>query len=223
MSFGPEQSLKRQADLHRRELNGEDVSVKLSDGEIRAIEDKVKALEKIFSERIIAKFKLEIQFGKNRTSSGQPFAGVVTMWLSGTKLNGGGDEKVYECPNPRCGQLILPHQIDNNRSICPHCGNIWKSEDTIGERFFKLTDQNWAHAVLQMFSKVDMNADIYLKYHPTDIRYQTAMELARDRGGEEVAKARKNRGLFIYPLANIIRDTKNGSDLYKRIRIFINA
>ena len=68
-----------------------------------------------------------------------------------------------------------------------------------------------------------MDADIYLKYHPTDIRYKAALELARNRGGEELAKARKRRGLHIYPLRNIINDTKHGSDLYKRIRIFINA
>ena len=49
------------------------------------------------------------------------------------------------------------------------------------------------------------------------------MEMARARGGEHIAKARVNRGLHIYPLKNIITDTKNGADLYKRFLAFITV
>ena len=234
--FGPAQSLAKQRELFDREAAGETIAPTMSDGEIRRLEEKVKALDKLLREDLRAKYKLEIHFGKGRTSRGQPFAGAVATWISGTKLHGGGDEKVYECPGAQCGELILPHQIKpgwrkgkdgkeymTSMSICGHCGTVWESSETIGERFFKLTEQDWAFAILRRFRKVGMDADLYLKYHPTDVRFQTAMELARNRGGEEIAKARKNRGLHIYPLANIIKDCKNGSDLYGRIRAFINA
>jgi len=49
------------------------------------------------------------------------------------------------------------------------------------------------------------------------------MEMARSRGGEAVNKARNNRGLHIYPLKNIIKDTSNGADMYKRILSFIKS
>ena len=98
-SFGPEQSLKRQKELYEREQAGETVISSMSDGEIRRIEEKVKALEKLLRDKVRARYKLEIHFGKNRSSMGmrssQPFAGAVTYWLSGTKFHGGGDEKIY--------------------------------------------------------------------------------------------------------------------------------
>lgn len=234
--FGPGQSLGRQTELYDREQHGETIVTAMSDGEVRHLEDKIKALDKLLKEQVRAKYKLEIHFGKNRTSRGAIFAGAASFWLSGTKFHGGGDEKIYECPGQECGHFILPHQIkpgwrkDKNgkeymtsMSICGYCGEVWESSQTIGERFFKLTEQKWAFAILRLLQKLDMDADIYLKFSPTDIRYKTMMELARNRGGEEIAKARKNRGLHIYPLPRIIKDLSNGSDLYGRIRAFLNA
>jgi hypothetical protein len=230
--FGPEASLRRQMDLKKRELSGEVIKVEMSSQELAAVNERIKQLGMLLQGQIRAKYKIEVVFGKNRTSRGAAFAGATSLWLSGTKFHGGGDEKLYECPNPECGALIFPHQITQQTvesgefcsiSLCGHCGRRWKSEETIGERFFKLTEQDWAFAILRQIQKLELNADIYLKYSPTDIRYQAMMEMARQRGGEEIAKARKNRGLHIYPLKNIIKDTKHGADLYKRIRTFINA
>lgn len=241
--FGPEGSLKHQAELLDRELAGEDTSVVMSGEELERLERQIKAMDRLLEEEIRAKYKLEVQFGKGRVGRGmrsaQPFAGVMSAWLSGSKFHGGGDEKIFECPAPDCGAWILPHQITQKTvvrkeggkeieefmslSYCGECAKIWRSEQTTGERLYKLTEQNWAYAILQMFRRLGMDADIYLKYHPEDIRYKAAMEVARNRGGEELAKARKNRGLHIYPLKNIIKDTKHGSDLYGRIRAFINA
>lgn len=233
--FGPGSSLQRQAEIYDLEQKGEYKPQPLTESELNALEAQVKAMQKLLSEQVRAKYKLEVQFGKHRTSRGQPFAGVMSAWLSGTKFHGGGDEKIFECPNPECGAWILPYQITQRTvvidgkeefkslSYCGKCGKIWESHQTIGERFCKLTEQHWAYAILRMFQKLQMDADIYLKYHPTDVRYKAMMEMARNRGGEEIAKARKNRGLHIYPLKNIIRDTKHGADLYKQIRKFINA
>lgn len=237
--FGPGSSLKRQAELYDREQAGEITTVQMTGEELQALENQIKAMDRLLQDEIRAKFKLEVQFGKSRTSRGQPFAGVMSAWLSGSKFHGGGDEKIFECPAPDCEEWILPHQITQRTvvrkvdgrdveefmslSYCGKCARIWRSEQTIGERLYKLTEQDWAFAILKMFRRLGMDADIYLKYHPTDVRYQAMMEMARNRGGEEIAKARKNRGLHIYPLKNIIKDTKHGSDLYGRIRAFINA
>ena len=239
--FGPATSLQRQRELYDREAAGEDTTVVLGGQELEHLELRIKAMEKLLQDEVRAKYKLEVQFGEGRVGRGirsaKPFPGSMSIWLSGSKFHGGGDEKVFECPN--CDALIFPYQITqrtvverrNGRDVesfksmsyCGRCARIWSSEQTTGERLCNLTEKNWAHAILNVMRRLDLNADIYLKYHPTDIRYQTMMEMARERGGEEVAKARRNRGLHIYPLKNIIKDTKNGSDLYGRIRAFINA
>lgn len=233
--FGPAQSLQNQMELKKRELGGETIKVTMSPEELAAVNAQMKQLGLLLQEQIRAKYKVEVHFGKGRTSRGQPFAGAISLWLSGTKFHGGGDEKLYECPREDCGTLIMPGQIDQKTvmvegksqfrsvSVCSGCGTTWFSEQTTGERLLKLTEQDWAFAILRQLQKLELNCDLYAKYSPTDIRYQTAMEMARNRGGEEIAKARKNRGLFIYPLKNIIKDSKHGADLYKRIRAFINA
>jgi hypothetical protein len=228
--FGPTDSLKDETAL----LKGEKSEVTLSEAELNAVKAKIDAMRLLLQRHVVAKYKVEVQFGKARSST-TPFPGVISLWLSGTKFNGGGDEKIYECPRDTCGALIMPDQITQSQviengvpdfksvSICGKCGTAWESSKTSGERFYKLTTQNWAIAILKMFRKVHMNADIYLKYHPTDIRYKAAMELVRNRGGEEIAKARSSRGVHIYPLKNIIMDVKHGSELLKRIGVFISS
>ena len=195
----------------------------LSEEEQKSIKDKILALDKFFGNAILAKYKIELHFGKDR-SSWKPFAGMLSIFTSGSKLHGGGDEKAYLCPNSDCGQVLTGYKSRiGNKIICLSCGKFWKSTEIIGEIFYNLTPQKWAHVIHRMFVHLGHNADIYLKYHPTDIRYQTSMELARDRGGEELNKTRYSRGLHIYPLKNIITDTKNGAELYKRFITFITS
>jgi hypothetical protein len=183
---------------------------------------------------VVAKYKLEITFGKNRTSRGLAFTGLMHYWLSGAKLHGGGDCTVWECP--RCENIIHPHEegkdvfkdkkgnaVIKDVRICSGCGGKWLLKDVVEFRHFKLTEQNWAHAILKGFRRLNLDADIYMTYHPEDIRYKTSLELARNRGGEEIAKAVSRAGLHIYPLKNIIIDTRNGAGLYDQIRRFINA
>jgi hypothetical protein len=203
----------------------------LSDDEVQAIKTKIKALDKYFGNKVVAKYKLDVMFGKER-STWKPCAGAISIYTSGGKLNGGGDEKLYICPRPDCGGVIPPirrfvKETKEGKAVacvpCPACGVLWPEEELIGEILCRLTPQDWALAILRMFSKLEHNADIYLKYHPTDIRYQTAMEAARAQGGEAINKARENRGMHIYPLKNIIKDTGAGAQLYDRILAFIRA
>lgn len=203
----------------------------LSEEEVKAIKHRMQKLDEFFGQRVVAKYKIEVVFGKER-STWKPCAGAISFYVSGSKLNGGGDEKLYLCPRPDCGGIIPPlrrfvKQTKDGRAIahvpCPHCGVMWPENDLIGEIFCRLAPKDWALAILRLFAKFEHNADIYVKYHPTDIRAKTAMEVARPRGGEEMNKARKQRGLHIYPLKNIIKDTGAGAQLYDRILAFITA
>ena len=65
--------------------------------------------------------------------------------------------------------------------------------------------------------KIGSNADIYAKYSPTDPR--TVM-MSRNYN---YRTAREKKGLTIYPLENILKDTLSGSTLESRFRAFITA
>jgi hypothetical protein len=205
--------------------------IELSDDEALAVAERLKALKKFFGEKVSARYKIEVQFGKAR-STWKPFHGAMSIYLSGTKLNGGGDEKLYLCPRDDCDGIILPidrfvEETKGGQAIarvpCPSCQTMWAENDLVGELLFNLVPKDWALAVLKMFARLEHNADLYLKYHREDIRYQAGIEIARHAGGEMLAKARKSRGLHIYPLKNIIKDTGAGAQLYDRILAFINA
>lgn len=199
-------------------------SVAMSEGDVKALAKKMEALDKLLKDQVRAKYKIEVQFGKGRSAGGpKHFPGAISLYLSGTKFHGGGDEKLYMCPTEGCIGVIDPKYRNGSQVLCPKCDRIHDENTLVGELLYRLTPQNWAFAILRLFERLEHNADIYLKYHPTDVRYQTMMEMARAQGGEQIAKARKNRGLHIYPLKNIIVDTKNGADLYKRILAFITA
>lgn len=222
MSYGPEE----QTELYDRlEKDGRySISIDdLTEEERQNVSKSMEAFDRLIGEKSpMARFKIEIQFGKGR-SIWKPFPGVLSVFISGERFHGGGDGKVYLCPKPDCGAVIYPHERVGGYLRCRACGKMWKQESVIGELFFFLPPPKWAAVVHRMFVKLEHNADIYCKYHPTDIRYQTAMEMARSRGGEAVGKARSQRGLHIYPLKNIIRDTSAGAQLYDRFLAFINA
>ena len=205
--------------------------IELSESETRAVAEKLRTFKEVFGEKINARYKIEVQFGKAR-STWKPFHGAMSLYLSGTKLNGGGDEKLYMCPREECSGIILPierfvQETATHKAIarvpCPKCQLMWDENALVGEVFFNLTAKNWAEAIHKMFVRLDHNADIYLKYHRDDIRHHAALEIAKHAGGEEIAKARTTRGLHIYPLKNIIKDTGAGAQLYDRFLSFIYA
>jgi len=220
--YGPQESKALQKRLEQEQRFTVDTD-DLSGDERHAIMEKMKAVDALFGGRqLTAKFKIEVHFGKGR-STHKPFPGAVSVFLSGSRMHGGGDDKIYLCPRPDCGNVIYPHERIGPKLMCRTCGNMWMSDDVVGELMFFLAPPKWATVIHRLFVKLDHNADIYLKFHPLDIRVQTAMEMARARGGEHVNKARRNRGLHIYPLKNIVKDTSNGSQLYDRFLAFIKA
>lgn len=189
------------------------------------------------SDLVPAKYKIEIHFNKNRTIAG-PNTAAVTIFESGCRLNGEGDELVYLCserdkglalnaegvkdrPVLRgyngCGAIIEGKNIRGGVASCKQCQSMLNSENLTSTLLVHLTTERLAALVTDMFRKLKSDADIYVKYHPTDIRAQ----LLSDANGLD--KGRMSRGLTIYPLANIIKDTANGTPLENRMKALFSA
>jgi hypothetical protein len=186
-----------------------------------------------------AKYKIELHFGKDRTVTG-PNICAISAYESGKHLNGEGDEMMYICserdrglhvggqvakvndaPVQRgtdgCGAFIPGRQIKGGFAMCSSCERVVKADALTNTLFVSLPTKRLAALVTTWFRKLDSNCDIYVKYHPSDIRY-IAME--QDHG---LDKARMLRGLSIYPLANIIKDTTAGSAIESRFVTFLSS
>lgn len=175
---------------------------------------------------IRAGYKIEITFDKNRTTQG-PNAVMIKIYESGKFFHGGGDDMMYWCKDvnsqapwresPGCGQPLPSSAIRGPFARCPNCLHVIDVRYLTSERLFRNTTQDLATIVEGIFHELKDNADIYCKYHRTDIRYLACEQTY----GEE--KARALRGLFIYPLKNILADTANGASLVGRIRALLSA
>lgn len=190
-------------------------------------------------EHLAAMYKIEIHFGKKRTMSG-PNVCAVSAYESGRHLNGDGDEMMYICSerdrglmvggqvtkdkdasiqkgNDGCGAFISGKNLKGGLAMCGSCSRVIKAEALTNSVFFSLSNKQLASKITDWFRKLDSNCDIYVKFHPTDIRY-LAMQKAHG-----LDKARMLRGLSIYPLANIIKDTTAGASLESRINAFLSS
>jgi len=189
---------------------------------------KQAAFDQLLEQEQKAKYKIEVMFRHTRRSTGL-IDGSLSVWESGTRLNGEGDTKAYFCPGRQTRrsdcEAIIPDEtaFGNGRLACPGCGIVWKSEEVFGEVFFKQPTERWADTLVRFYARLSHNADIYLKYPKHDVRAIAAQEQAKQLGGAQYAKLRSEKVLYIYPLKNIIKDTSNGSDLYKRFFALLTA
>lgn len=169
---------------------------------------------------IRAKYKIEITFEKGRTMKGPNLLGIQ-VWESGKRFHGGGDDLAFFCLNEEgdagCGGVITSDCIKGDIAMCPHCNRGIKSEALTNILVGRVTSQNLAKKVEKLFHQLNDSADIYLKYHKTDVRY-IAMERAK---GPDVAKRLK--GMHIYLLKAIIADTSHGASLIGRIQAFLTS
>jgi hypothetical protein len=174
---------------------------------------------------VIAKYKVEVTFTHRRRHSGLNECGI-RIWQSGSKFHGGGDEGVHWCidtseVDPRraqgCRGLIFNEDITGGVAFCRTCQKGIVAAKLSDIYYMNETPAKIALRLNQFFRQLGSNADIYLKFHKSDIRY-IAMERAK---GPEVA--RKLKGMAIYPLKNIIKDTSAGADLTNRFKIFLMA
>ena len=213
-----------------REVKWEDVDKKtqeLSREELHNLEKKREAFDKLLEENKKAKYKIEVMFRHSRRSTGL-IDGILSIWESGTKLSGEGDAKVYFCPSKtlRKGtcEAILP-DVSNGfgHLVCPNCGMRWKDDEVFGEVFFKLPYEKWAEVLVTYYARTGHNSDIYLKYPKHDVRVIASKEQEKQLGGEQYAKLRSEKVLYIYRLDRIIKDTSSGSTLYDRFKALLTA
>jgi hypothetical protein len=184
-----------------------------------------------------AKYKVEIHFNKDRTIAG-PNTAAVTVFESGARLNGDGDELVYICSQrdkglalnapdvedkpvirgyDGCGNIIPGAQLRGGAAMCTTCNAIINSEQLTSTLLVHLPTKKLSVLVTDLFRRLGSDADIYIKYHPTDIRAQI---LNNPHG---LDKSRMSRGLTIYPLHNIIKDTSGGASVEGRFEALFSA
>ena len=191
--------------------------------EQEALTKKQEAVDKFFSDKIVAKYKIEIQFGKGRSVNNH-FPGSIHVYRSGSALAGGGDEVLYPCPDDKCIGYIEPEHVTPEYAVCPVCLMRWRRIEDMNEgRLYRLTHSKWAEVILKVFGKLGHNADVYLKSHPEDIRDKSLLEQMRQRKGEEYMKTYKSRVYVMYPLERIVKDAHAGKDLYKLFLAFVTA
>lgn len=197
--------------------------VELSADEQEALQRKKEALDKFFGENRKAKFKIELHFGKGRSSNG-PFAGSLHVYRSGSVLAGGGDEILYPCPDNKCSGYMEPEHVAVEFAFCPVCHKKWhKIKDMNEGRLFKLPAQKWAKVIAKVFNNLHGDADIYLKSHPQDIRRASLLEQMRERRGDDYRGVHEKRVYVMYSIDRIMKDLHAGADLEKRLLAFVTA
>ncbi len=196
------------------------------------IEQKVKDLMGLMTTRddLQAKFVLDILFNDER-SHHHAFSGFVMAFTNGGALHGGGDEKVYFCPNKVdrkghtaiCAAPIPPNLIKHGIGICLACKRPSKDKDFIGEVLFKLPMESWPKVMERFFYRLECNADIRIGIFKNDLRDATAKEQERQMHGDLLNKVRREREWVRYSLAALVKDGTAGATLQGRLRAFLRA
>lgn len=214
--------------VHATPIQLEEVNaVEMTPGELEAIKQRMKDMDKVFEAEKKGKFKIELFFSRAR-SLWQPTPGAMSFWESGSKLHGGGDAKIYLCPGKKlgksdCSSFILDAGNASSHLYCNKCRTMWKGEEVIGEHMAVLTMKKWAEVFLYYYVRLEHDADLVIKYSPDDIRTVTMLEQAKSMGGEALEKVRGKRARGVYPLNRIIKDTSAGADLLGRFHAFLTA
>ena len=185
------------------------------------------ALDADRASRNLAKFKIDLQFSSGYSTL-KPSVGILSFWESASKLHGGGDGKLYMCPSKTIGisdcEAFIPTSAQGEGfGLCADCEGLWKDAQLVGEVGYVLTSAGWAEVLFYWFKKMNMLADLRIKYPPDDIRKVATKEQNKQLMGELLSPARNRRVTRIYPLANIIKDTSAGADIEGRILSFVKA
>jgi hypothetical protein len=199
------------------------------------------------SDKAKARYKIEVHFGKDRTTLGLCTCAIL-IWESGKRFHGGGDEKMYWCGYKDCSKPIRSSAFGPYHAVCPHCQrecfldpesramHIKKLKNTgqplngidmlpliVGEKLMKVPAMRIAEFMTHIWHQLECDADIYLKYHPSDIRFNLNDPDGKLKVIDTLDNARTKRGLMIYPLKNILKDVSAGADVTKRFLSMITA
>jgi hypothetical protein len=211
-------------------VEGATLPVELSAEEAEAYMKKATALAELLKDtQVTAKYKLEVAFGRNRTVSGLT-PGLLSFWASGSRFHGGGDDKIYLCPaywtgKSTCRAPILESYLGGGTAVCPACGTVWAVKDLVGEVCLNLPMRKWADALYLYFRHFEYDCDLYMKPAKDDIRARSLAQVQRQTwaGTQALDKLREERLRVIYPLRNIVRETRAGASLLGRIYAFLTA
>jgi hypothetical protein len=172
--------------------------------------------------QVRAKYKIEVTFGPQRTTQGPNMVGIQ-LWESGKHFHGGGDELMYWCKDNReghdegCWAPIPGQNIKSGIAFCSNCQRTVNADLLTNMKIGRVSTRTLAKDLALLFRQLGTNADIFIKYHYSDPRYRA---MAKERG-EKVAKRLK--GMHIYPLKNILKDTSAGADLAGRFFAFLTS
>ena len=221
--------------------------VELVDAPNKPVTEEVTQ-DTIKSQEIQAKFKIEIIFGKDRSMSNLKCStGAMVLWYSGRKMHGGGDDRMFWCPYKDCDKPLVSEAFSLYSVVCPtfhrECFTDAQSKQAHirqlrreGKdsrpleqmpivnpiKMFKMTPPNIAKFIEKVWRDLGCNADIYLKYHPSDIRYDYLHESEKVIP-DHLDNVRRVSVPMIYPLKNIIKDTSAGAEPWKRFLAMITA
>ena len=223
----------------------------LTDEDRDGVKQRMLAVDKLFAEQGLAKYKIELMFGVSRSGASryEPVPGIVQYFESGGKTHAGGDVKLYicpaktfkqqglrECPTPAHAEhkLPVPKTSDCEAPLvfsrngfgliyCGSCKQLWAAEQVVGEIAYRLPMRKWADVVYKHFRALDMNSDIVVKFTYDDIRAAALMEQTRELRGDKLTPVRQNRPTGIYKFSSILRDVNAGADLLKRIYAFLTV
>lgn len=221
-------------------------SDRIAVGHLRAQPTQHEAdTEAILAPAARGRYKIEIHFGKDRTSHGLCSL-CLTIWESGLRLHGGGDEKMYWCGYQDCRKPLAVSNFGYAHVVCPACqreqflddktkgehikylirenqrvGDLDKLPTVQGEKFCKLYPPTIADLLVATFNELGRDADLYLKYSPLDMRYEGKNETVADLKRLELARIKREP--VIYPLSRIIKDLNAGGDLKARFLAMITA
>lgn len=194
-----------------------------------------------------AKYKIEVIFSSHRSSlPSVPSPLVLQIWESGKRFHGGGDQKMYWCGYDDCDKPISSDCFAYMHAVCTHCnrelfldpdakkahrvalaqqGKSPTDLDRIpmvaGERFANLIPSKLAELLEKTFRSLGSHADIYLKYSPLEIRYDSKHETTSDLN--RLDEVRVQRVPSIYTFKNIMKDISAGASLRNRFVTFITS
>jgi hypothetical protein len=199
----------------------------MSEEDKKRLEAQKKLYDKLLEQKGLAKYKIELLVGKDWAPS-KPSPGALSFWESGSKFHGGGDAIMHICPgaqlkNNGCEAFIPDSGHGYGYLVCPECHSLWKGEQVSGQILARLDAVKWTQVILRYLYRLELNADVRIKYHPEDIRSAALREQQSQRMGEDLGRARRRRAVRIYPLRNIIKDTSAGASLESRILAFVRA
>lgn len=166
---------------------------------------------------IAAKYKIEITYRETRKLNG-PSVCAMTVWESGKRFHGGGDQSMFWCLNPKnkdegCGGLIPDDHVRGGMALCPHCKRMINQAFLPVERVGYFSVGPLANEITRVFRHLGSNADVYLKFHSADTAGMTRLR----------ADGKEYREAAIYTLSRIMQDTVGGADLTKRFEAFLSA